>query len=337
MDTNISRTSARDAQSPVFEFPDIVVVGSINADLVTRVPKHPEPGETVIATGSLYAGGGKGANQAVAASLLGARVSFVGAVGRDARADVALVGLREAGVDISRVTVVEGETGLAVVAVDATGENEIIVIPGANARVTPADVAAAKERVEYTPIVLTQGELSVEVIDQVARLTEGRFVFNAAPALDVSEETLAKADPLVVNEREARVLASRLLGSDMSHKSAHALTGYLAPDYVRSVVITEGARGCTFKVGDEDPSTLGQDYRVIEENVVDTTGAGDMFVAALCVALGRSSEMGEACDFANSAAAQTVVHAGAQSSYFLAKRVNEASGTSTGREAEHPA
>lgn len=231
----------------------VVVLGSINADLGVRVPAFPLPGETVSGGDLVISPGGKGANQAVAAALTGADVTMVGAVGSDRFAEAALSGLRRSGVDLARVRTVDAATGTALITVDAAGENTIIVSPGANGRVrseyaeiaaallgdgATADgelqpgVAAAGETVGRSgPAVLVlQGEIDPRVVDdcvdRVRDRTHIRVLVNAAPVTDLARATLEAADPLVVNESEALLIARQIGASP----AASAVTDGAAVD-----------------------------------------------------------------------------------------------------------
>ena len=180
----------------------IVVVGSINADLVARVARAPQPGETVLGHSFAITPGGKGANQAVAAALLGGRVAMVGAVGDDAFAEPALAGLRASGVDLAAVDRVAGSTGVALIQVDDDGENSIVVVPGANAAVTPQLVAERGELIAGADVVIVQGEIPADSVAATIKAAIGRMVLNLAPVIALDPNLLRRADPLVVNELE---------------------------------------------------------------------------------------------------------------------------------------
>ena len=177
--------------------PRLVVVGSINLDLVARAERLPRPGETVTGATFFRSPGGKGANQAVAAARLGADVAMIGCVGADAFADEALAGLREAGVDLGGVRRSEAETGVALITVDAAGENEIVVAPGANLHLEPGDVVLPE-----ADGVLCQQEIPAAAVERAAELARGRFYLNAAPARHETPE----ADLTIVNRYELEAL-----------------------------------------------------------------------------------------------------------------------------------
>ncbi|MFC7456255.1 ribokinase [Brachybacterium sp. GCM10030267] len=293
----------------------ILVVGSVNVDLVLAVPRHPAPGETLVGTRSRRSPGGKGANQACAAARLGGDVRFAGRTGTGADADLALGLLRRAGADISATTQVPGsETGLAVVTVDDAGENNIVIIPGANGSWTAPDVHGLRAAVEASDLVVSQGEIPAAAVDQLGQLCAElgtRFLLNLAPVIDVEETTLAAADPLVVNESEARLALTALTGADAPDDDATTVR-LLREAGVRSVVMTRGARGAILAAGADDKVTEIGSPAV---RAVDTTGAGDAFVGALAVGLARGESAAQACRRAARVGAYAVTRHGAQPSY----------------------
>ncbi|MFI2295199.1 ribokinase [Isoptericola sp. NPDC019571] len=287
----------------------VVVVGSTNADLLVGVTAHPAPGETVLGHGMRVMSGGKGANQAVAAARLGADVAFVGAVGDDEFADAALAGLRSAGVDLTALAVAPGRrTGIAIVTVSDDGENSIVVVPGANGAVDEAMVSAHAGLVAGAASVVLQGEIPRAAIEAAARTAQGRLVVNLAPVLDVDEDVLLRADPLVLNEHEARLVAGAL-GVPAEESEEVLVRGLLARG-VRSVVLTLGPRGAL--VGQDDDVTAVPAPRV---RAVDTTGAGDAFVGALAHGLARGDGLVDAARTAARVGAYAVRSPGAQASY----------------------
>lgn len=272
--------------------------------------------------------GGKGANQAVAAARHGASVGFIGAVGEDEFADAAQAGLRAAGVDLAGLRTVEGPTGLAVVTVDGLGENSIVVIPGANAAVDAGAVAGEARRIAEAEVLVLQGEIPREGIEEAARRCAGRLVLNLAPAVEVSAETLRAADPLVVNEHEA-VHAARLLDADLSGTRAAAGAagaGTLADPVgeglaavrrlvaagVPAVVMTAGAAGAYLARPRQAADVDVVQVPAPAVEVVDTTGAGDAFVGALAAALARHETCEAAVRAGVQAGAEAVQTAGAQ-------------------------
>jgi ribokinase len=287
----------------------IVVVGSLNVDLNVTVDRHPRPGETLPGRGGGSSPGGKGANQALAASRLGADVALIGAVGTDPAADVALSLLRTAGTDLSAVRSVDGPTGLAVVVVDGSGENSIIVVEGANAATDRDAVAGHADLVASAAVVVLQGEIPLDGIAAAARLCTGRLVLNLAPVVPVDREVLVSADPLVVNEHEG-ALALELLGGGADDASPRAVVEALADAGVRSVVMTLGKDGAL--VLEDGVLVAVPSARV---DAVDSTGAGDAFVGALAARLAAGAGLAEASARAAQVGAFAVRSAGAQPSY----------------------
>ncbi len=269
----------------------VVVLGSLNVDLVTDVERHPRPGETVLATGPVRRfAGGKGGNQAVAAAEAGARVAMVGAVGEDEDGARYLARLRSRGVDVSAVRVEPGAaTGQAWITVGADSENAIVVIPGANADLTLEDLEPVSD-LGQGDVLLVQLEVPMAVVAAAARRAHGRgarVVVNAAPYAVLPHDVAALADPLVVNEHEALELAD----SDV------------VPG---SVLVTFGGEGCSWD-GERFDGVA-----VPLERVVDTTGAGDAFCGALAAALASGADRAEAIRAGAEAGATAVQRAGAQ-------------------------
>lgn len=268
----------------------VMVLGSLNVDLVTRVERHPRPGETLLGHGLEQLAGGKGANQAVAAAAAGAEVLMVGCVGSDAGGAAYVDRLRDRGIDVSRVRVVEGEpSGHALIAVDDAGENTIIVVPGANALLGGSEVAAVDE-LGPGDVLLLQLEVPLPVVCAAARRAAhlgARVVVNTAPYAALPADVVALADPVVANEHEMAALAE-----------SGAVAG--------SLLVTFGANGATWD-GETTPAV-----QVEPRDVVDTTGAGDAFCGALAAALASGSDRRAALDRALAAGAAAVQHPGAQ-------------------------
>lgn len=266
----------------------VAVVGSANLDMVATAERLPTPGETVTDAVLHRFPGGKGANQALAARRLGAEVSLVACVGKDAAADEALALLREGGVDLSTVIALpDAATGIALIAVSADGENQIVVAPGANRRLVP-------ELVDLPPADALIGQLEVpaQTLADVANRFDGFFAVNLAPARDVPDDLRARADLIVVNETEAAFYGESL------HTSGAV------------VAVTRGSRqAALYRDGNELAAM--QPHAV---DVADTTGAGDAFTAALTVALVEGQEPGAALRFACAAGSLAATRPGAQPS-----------------------
>jgi ribokinase len=283
----------------------VAVVGSLNMDLVIRVPELPGPGETV-SGGDLFRNpGGKGANQAVAAARLGRRVAMVGCVGDDDAGRALLASLEADGVDRSRVRVVDGvPSGTAFITVSEDGENQIVVSPGANARLTEGDVAAAEAALRAARVTLLQLEVPLEAVAAAARTAGGRVVLNPAPVRDLPDELLRLLDVLVPNRVELAQLAGGPVPQTVDE--AVRLAGRLP---ARAVVVTLGADGALVV---ED----GQAGHVpaVPVRPVDTTAAGDAFCAGLADALAGGAGLRDAARRAVRVAAAACLRQGAQAS-----------------------
>ncbi|MDQ1608979.1 MAG: ribokinase [Microbacteriaceae bacterium] len=288
----------------------VVVVGSINLDQIVTVGRHPQPGETLIGTSMTLLPGGKGANQAVAAARLGASVTMIGAVGDDVHATAATSLLVGSGVDVSRVATASGPTGLAIVTVDSTGENTIVVVPGANASMDGQAVETHADAVSGAAVVVLQGEIPATGISAAMRLASGRVVLNLAPVIDIDPEIVRAADPLVVNEHEAGLLLTQLVHGDSVPDGDGGLVAALRLWGIRSVVLTRGAKGAIC-------SDSSGTYEVPAPTVtaVDSSGAGDAFVGALSGALAEGSTLLAAVRNAVRVGAFAVQSSGTQSSY----------------------
>jgi ribokinase len=273
----------------------VAVVGSINLDLVVAVQRHPAPGETVIGGDRRELPGGKGANQAVAAARLGARVSMVGRVGADEAGRRLRANLEAEGVDAAHVREHgQAPTGVALIAVDAEGENTIVVSPGANARVGERDVAGAREVLAAAKVTLVQHEVPPEAVRAAIAAAGGTVVLNPAPARALD----GAVDVLAPNRGELEALAGR--GGD-PEALARGLQG------ARAVVVTLGADGALVVEGDRAERVAAPAVRA-----VDTTGAGDAFCGALAQALAEGAALVEAARWAVRAAAVSVTREGAQ-------------------------
>lgn len=282
----------------------VVVFGSINLDLVTRVPRLPSPGETLIGSGFASYPGGKGANQALAAARAGAAVRMYGAVGCDAAAESALALLRSGKVDVTGVRAVDAATGCATILVDDAGENAIVVVPGANEKVDPDAVPDAV--LGPGAVLLLQQEVpawaNAALIARAARAGM-RIVLNAAPARPLARELLAMIDALIVNESEAASLGP-LFGWP---QEAGAFAAAAADIGSLEVIVTRGAAGA-ISVRGRDPIQVAAP-RV---DVIDTTGAGDAFAGAFAAALDASDDRRRALSTAAAAGSLACTMHGAQ-------------------------
>ena len=286
----------------------ITVVGSINMDLVVRAPRFAHPGETIIGESFVTIPGGKGANQAVAAQRLGGTVAMIGGVGEDAFGTAMAHGLAEEGIDVRHVDVRGGwASGVALITVNADGENTIVVVPGANGTLTVDDVTLARDVILAADILVLQLEIPMAVVHAAATVAHdaGRLVIlNAAPAAALPDSLLPLVDYLIVNETELFIVAGPAAQDQQT-----AVRG-LQERGAGSIVVTLGGAGARLLPRQGAP-TLVRAYVV---DVVDTTAAGDAFVGAFAVALSEGLPPADALRRGNAAGALTVTRAGAQPS-----------------------
>lgn len=286
----------------------VVVVGSINVDEIIGVAVLPSPGETVLGRERATGLGGKGANQAVAAAAAGGEVRLIGAVGADQHGAMALEQLAEYGVDTSRVSSLPGTaTGRALVILSETGDNEIIVIGGANQAID--DSILRRELLHEAAVVVLQGEVAPGVNRTALRMAAElgvRAVVNLAPIQDLGGH-LAQADPLVVNEIEA----GQLIGVELAGVQDVANAAARLRELALSVVVTLGASGAVLITRD----TIDHLPAPAPERVRDTTGAGDALVGVLAAALAQGMELRAAVERAVRAATLSVTEVGAAASY----------------------
>jgi ribokinase len=284
------------------------VVGSLNTDLVVKAPRLPQVGETV--SGGTFATfpGGKGANQAVAASRLGARVTMVGRVGEDAFGRQLVDGLRRDGIDVGHVrrdTLTP--TGVAFIGVDDQGRNMILVAPGANARVEPADVEAAQAAIARARVLLLQLEVPLAAVRRAAAIGKAHGVLvclDPAPAVPLPDDLYTLLDVINPNEIEAQILTGLEVRTRAEVERAAAELRKRGP---RVVVLKLGPRGAFYS----SPDGCGH-VPAVPVTAVDTTAAGDAFAAALGVALAEGSAVGDAVIFATRVAGIKVTRMGAQ-------------------------
>jgi ribokinase len=288
----------------------LTVVGSLNMDLLTRAPRIPHPGETIIGSDFRTVPGGKGANQAMAAARLGARTSMVGRVGRDAFAEELLDNLAAAGVD-QRFVLRDSDaaTGVALIVVDDVGQNSIVVAPGANMHLSPADVDAAEAVISGADALLLQLESPLETVIRAAEMAHAHgasVILNPAPARPLPAELLTLVDVLAPNESETSLLTGLPVGDQAeAEEAAMALLDLC----VGNVILTLGERGAL--LARRGKIEL---FPAFEVSPVDTTGAGDAFMAGFAVALAEGKALAEAVRWGNAAGALTTTKLGAQSS-----------------------
>jgi ribokinase len=282
----------------------VTVVGSLNEDVLVGVARLPGRGETVIGRDARLAPGGKGANQAAAAGRLGPGVHMVGRVGQDPAGDRQLAALADSRVNVGRVHRTPGvPTGQATIPVeDGTGENLIVVVPGANVALTPDDVAV--DSVRRASVLLLQLEVPMDAVVAAARAATGTVVLTPAPAQPLPAELLERVDVLVPNEHELAALAGVAVGE----RPAAELVELARSVASGAVVVTLGARGALVVPADGTPVLQAPP----PVTPVDTTGAGDCFCGALGQALARGSALADAVGYAVTAAALSTTGLGAR-------------------------
>lgn len=294
--------------------PKILVVGSINMDMICTAKKLPSNGETVCGMSFSTAAGGKGANQAVQAARLGAHVSMVGKVGSDAFGGELIAKLKDSGVDVSHVTVCKEEsTGVADIQIelcDDRAENRILVIPGANGAITEKDVEFLKDEISDYDMVILQNEIPIEINLKVAKYAKAKCVpvmLNPAPSRELPSDLLECIDYISPNEHEAKDITNISIKDNETQKKA--LSALLNMG-VKNALITLGGEGCIFSDGERMIHSPCLSYG----KVVDPTAAGDSFIGAFCVAIASGKDIEGAMRFANCTAGITVCGMGAQPS-----------------------
>lgn len=289
--------------------PPIVVVGSINQDLIIEADHFPQAGESLLGSQAVYANGGKGANQAVAVARLGGEVCLVGKVGSDAFGERIRVDLSDCGVNTRWLSVAHGSsTGLAIIML-VQGENAILVSPGANNLVLPQDVDLAKEVFQPGGILLLQLEIPMETIVHTMRIASEQdmtVILDPGPAQQCPPDVLALADYITPNETEARMLTGIEVNSPQAIQRAAA------------ILLKYARKGVVMKLGDAGSWVFAdgrqEQIYALQVNVRDTTAAGDAFCSALSLALATGLDVFEGARFANLVGAITVTRLGAQPS-----------------------
>ena len=296
----------------------ILVVGSVNMDLVVRASRMPSPGETVLGSGFVSSPGGKGANQAVAAARLGGRCRLLGRIGDDAFGQALVANMKAEGVDCTDLMATPGApTGVAMIVVDARGENAIVVAGGANRRLTPDDVFDRTDAFEAAAIVLLQLELPLPTVRAavgVARRHGCKVILDPAPAPISMPDELMQVDVISPNVTEAEALTGTKAIEERVDKN------------IASDLIARGASAAVLKLGSRGSLVVmadGHFYRVpaYKVNVVDTTGAGDAFTAAFAVGIADGRNYHQVAKFANAAGALACTRLGAQSAMPTADEV----------------
>ncbi len=290
----------------------LIIIGSSNTDLIVRAQRLPAAGETVLGGDLATAAGGKGANQAVAAARLGAPVAFVARIGTDMFGEQAAAALAREGLDLRYlVRDPDAPSGVALIVVDAAGQNQIAVAPGANSRLTPADVAAAQPALAAARVLLLQLEIPLETVQAAARAGRAAgltVILNPAPAQPLPAALYPLVDYLTPNEHEAAALTGAA--------DPEAAAAALLARGVKHVVITLGAAGALVAQPDQMRRVPG-----FAVTAVDTTAAGDAFNGGLAVALARGDRLDAAVRYAHAVAALSVTRSGAQPSLPTAEEV----------------
>jgi ribokinase len=298
----------------------ITILGSINYDLVTRAQRAPEAGETVHAVGFDTHHGGKGANQALAARRLSPKdainVQMVGRLGDDGFGKELFESMKKEGIDMNNVSVISGErTGVATIIVEDSGENRILVYPGANGTFSPDYVTG--ELFDDTDILILQNEIPFDVVHKALKLAKSKnitTIYNPSPVCDLNSELFECISYLIVNESEAQYLCKA--GNDTSPKEMMPHLHSLGAD---SVIVTHGGNGSYFQMRD-GCSNFVPACKV--EKVVDTTGAGDTFLGGLASQLVQGTSLEESIKFASKAAAIAVTREGAAEGIPYLSEVN---------------
>lgn len=288
----------------------VLVVGSSNLDLVVSTQRFPRPGETIFGNKFEMFPGGKGANQAVCASRLGCKTTFVGKMGNDEFKEKLSQIMVESEVDITNLFIDEKEhTGTALITVDGNGQNQIIVISGSNMKLSPKDIESKSLLFKDTSVVLTQLEIPIETVLRVAQLAkenDALFILNPAPAVQLPAHIFPLIDFITPNESELELLSGMRISNDQSIEIAGRL---LIDKGVKNVIVTLGAEGSVLI-----NKSCKKQFGVNKVQVVDSTAAGDAFNGALAASLADNHSIEEAIEFASKIASITVTRMGAQSS-----------------------
>jgi ribokinase len=288
----------------------ILVIGSSNTDMVIKTEYFPKPGETIIGGKFLMNPGGKGANQAVAAVRLGAKVTFIAKLGKDVFSVQAMHQFEKEGINIDHILQDrEHPSGVALITVDAKGENSIVVAPGSNMELSPFDFNEAKQSFKDTDIILMQLEIPMNTVSFCARLgnSEGKkVVLNPAPAAPLSDELLKDLFLITPNETETEIITGIIVTDEASMKKA---AEWFKNKGVKNVIITLGSQGVFVEAGN-----VSQIIPVAVVKAIDTTAAGDIFNGALASALADGLDWVKAAEFACKAASLSVTRMGAQAS-----------------------
>lgn len=289
----------------------IAVIGSINTDMVVRSPEIPKPGQTLMGHSFIATGGGKGANQAVAAARLGGKVSLIARTGADTLGEMAITNFKKEKIDTANIyTDQNTPSGVAIIVVDDKGENIIVVAPGANANLNEKDIQEAEDTIKNADIVLFQLEIPMKTVEEGIRLAKkhNRLVMlNPAPAAAIPEGMISQADILTPNQTETLALTGIAVDDTVTAQKA---CNVLHNKGVSTVIITLGEQGAYISSLDYKGLIAGYNAG----KVIDTVAAGDTFCGGLAIAIAEGKKLPDAVRFANAAAALSVTKAGAQAS-----------------------
>ena len=296
----------------------IVVIGSSNIDLVAKSHKIPVVGETLTGTDFFMTPGGKGANQAVAAAKLGADVIFVARLGKDVFAEKSLENFKSVNINTKHIAQLEGvPSGVAIIAIDDNGKNIIIVVPGANGKLMPADVEKASADIASAGVVVCQLEIPIETVERAAALAAQNkvpFILDPAPARPLSDKLLSMVDVIKPNETEAQTITGiKVTDVDSASKAAD----WLLAKGVKNVIITLGEKGAL--LANKNSKETIESRRV---KAIDSTAAGDAFTGALAYGMANGKSLKDAAVYAGAVAAISVTRLGAQASMPTKKEVD---------------
>lgn len=285
----------------------ILVVGSMNMDMVFKTDRYPEKGETIIGREFQLVPGGKGGNQASAIGKLGGNVSFISACGHDYYGNILLKSLKENGVDVKNISRIGDTTGVAAITIEGDGDNRIIVIPGANGKITPEIIDEYRKDIQEARVVLLQMEIPLETVLHTIELAyhfKTEVILDPAPAQPLPEEMYRKISYILPNEGELNQLTA---GFNLTTREERVKK--LLESGVGAVLVTAGENGIFYYTGDGQ-----KHYPAIKVDVVDTTAAGDAFAGAFAFGLQQGWSIDRAIKYANVVGGLTVTRLGAQSS-----------------------
>lgn len=305
----------------------ILVIGSINQDLVVYAPHHPKIGETILGNNFQTFPGGKGANQAIAAARLGGNVQMIGCVGDDSFGKTLLQNLNKNNIDTSAIKVSSKATGVALITVDAAGQNTIVVVPGANSALQEKDLFGLRKVIQSADILVLQLEIPLEVVIKaidIAYKNGVTIILNPAPAQKIPSETLKKVTYLIPNENEISSMTGVEINSDADLLQA---AEQLFSEGIKQIILTMGEKGAYYL-------SPNQKFRipVFQVIMIDSTAAGDAFIGGFAAGLANGLDIQHALLYASAAGALAVTRQGAQTSLpdknevaeFLSRRANEA-------------